>query len=251
MSYKYLGEKYCVLAEWSDAVHLTQEARDSLIQSIPEYQRDARSKGIPQLGSGAIYPLALGDVQVTPFPIPSTWPRAFGLDVGLRTGAVWGARNPDTGVIFLYREYYREGLEPSYHVSNMIGVQGVDSWTPCVVDPAARGRTAIDGRRLIDMYRDLGLNLTESENAVDAGIQLVWDSLVAGQVKVFSNLTRWFQEFRTYQRDAKGQVVKKRDELMDATRYLMLSGRDRMAVKPQKVSGRSAKIPQTERAWMA
>lgn len=251
MAYKYLGEKYTVSASWSDSPHLSEDAKASLLLSIPEYQRDARSKGIPQLGSGAIYPISEDNLRVAPFPIPSSWPRSAGMDVGIRTACVWGARNPDTGVIFVYREYYREGLEPSYHASNIMGQNGSDKWIPIVIDPAARGRTAIDGRRLIDMYRDLGLNVTESENAVDAGLGLVWDAMVAGQLKVFSNLTRWFQEVRTYQRDTKGNVVKKRDEEMDCTRYLWLSGRDRMAVKPQKTGVRPAHIPSTERAWMA
>jgi hypothetical protein len=38
-----------------------------------------------------------------------------------------------------------------------------------------------------------------------------------GRFKVFSHLETWFEEFRMYHRD-NGLVVKKRDDLMDATR---------------------------------
>ena len=44
-------------------------------------------------------------------------PRAYGLDVGWnKTAAIWGARNPETGVIYLYSEYYRGQAEPQVHV---------------------------------------------------------------------------------------------------------------------------------------
>jgi Terminase RNaseH-like domain len=48
----------------------------------------------------------------------------------------------------------------------------------------------------------------------------------AGRLKVFSSLSNWYQEFRLYRRDENGKVVKERDHLMDAMRYLVKSGRD-------------------------
>jgi hypothetical protein len=52
--------------------------------------------------------------------------------------------------------------------------------------------------------------------------------LSAGKLKVFESLKAWLEEFRMYRRDEKGQIVKANDHLMDATRYLIVSGRDRM-----------------------
>jgi hypothetical protein len=72
--------------------HLSAEQKAELWGSIPPYQRDARSKGIPQLGSGAIYPVPESEIVVDPFEIPLHWPRGYGLDVGWnRTAAIWGA----------------------------------------------------------------------------------------------------------------------------------------------------------------
>jgi hypothetical protein len=47
--------------------------------------------------------------------------------------------------------------------------------------------------------------------------------------------TNWIREFRKYHRDDKGsgKIVKHDDHLMDATRYLIISGRHRMHTKPQ------------------
>ena len=38
---------------------LRRKTSAEFFASIPEYQRDARTKGIPQLGSGAIYTLLI------------------------------------------------------------------------------------------------------------------------------------------------------------------------------------------------
>jgi hypothetical protein len=40
---------------------------------------------------------------------------------------------------------------------------------------------------------------------------------------------------RAYRRDKDGKVVKDRDHLMDAMRYLIMSGRNSMATKPQAI----------------
>ena len=69
-----------------------EQTKKDLYASIPPYQRDARSKGIPQLGSGAIYPVRESEIVRKPFEIPRYWPRCYALDVGWnRTAAVWGA----------------------------------------------------------------------------------------------------------------------------------------------------------------
>ncbi len=51
------AKRFVVMASWDDVPHLSQQQKDALWNSIPPFQRDARSKGIPQLGSGAIYPV--------------------------------------------------------------------------------------------------------------------------------------------------------------------------------------------------
>ena len=44
-------------------------------------------------------------------------PRAYGMDVGWNpTAVVWGARDPASGVVYLYSEHYRGQGEPASHV---------------------------------------------------------------------------------------------------------------------------------------
>ena len=216
------GAKATVTATWDDAPHLSAETRAELFASIPEYQRDARTKGIPQLGSGAIYTIADSDILVKPFPIPNHWPRGYGLDVGWnKTAAIFGALNPDDGILYLYSEHYRGKDEPAIHAQS---IKDRGAWIPGFIDPAAKGRSQLDGRRLIDEYRQQGLKLQEAENAVEAGIYAVWLRMCAGKLKAFSSLSSWYSELRLYRRNQDGKVVKEYDHAMDAMRYLVMAG---------------------------
>ena len=235
-----------VQATWDDVPHLTEQAKNELLASIPAYQRDARTKGIPQLGSGAIYPVPESDVLVQDFELPEYYPRVYALDVGWnRTAALWGARDNESGIVYLYSEYYKSQAEPVIHAQ---GIKSRGDWIPGVIDPASRGRSQFDGLKLIQTYRELGLTLTESKNAVEAGIYETWQLLANGKLKVFKSLVNWLMEFRIYQRDEKGKVVKSNDHLMDCMRYLILSGLERMIQKPLDTQARSVRQPKG--GWM-
>lgn len=222
--------KWCIGITWDDAPHLSQEDKDELWASIPPHQRDARAKGIPALGSGVIYPVAEDLYTVDPFKIPDHWPRAYALDVGWnRTAAVWGAWNRDNDTVYLYDEYYVSEAPPQVHAD---AIKGRGEWIPGVIDPAARGRSQMDGRRFIEEYAALGLDLHPANNEVEAGIFAVYRRLISGRLKVFTTLSNWRSEVRLYRRDEKGKVVKERDHLMDAARYLIMSGMGRAITEP-------------------
>jgi hypothetical protein len=216
--------KFCVMATWSDVPHLSEQAKKELWESIPPYQRDARTKGIPQLGSGAIYPVSESEVLVEPFDIPIWWPRCYALDVGWnRTAAVWGAWERETGIAYIYSEYYKGEAEPATHVH---AIKSRGDWIPGVIDPTAKGRSSRDGEQLLYVYQQMGLSLMPANNAVEAGIYDVWLRMTTGRLKVFKTCLNWLDEFRLYRRDESGKVVKESDHLMDCTRYLIVSGLD-------------------------
>lgn len=217
-----IGSRYVITATWDDAPHLSDRQKEELWASIPPYQRDSRTKGIPQLGSGAIYPLPESDILCRPFDMPAWWPKAYALDVGWnKTAALWGSWDRDSDIVYLWSEHYRGQAEPVIH-AHAIRARG--EWIPGVVDPAARGRGQLDGKQFLSVYRDLGLNLYPADNAVESGIYAVWDRLSSGRLKVFHGLENWLDEYRLYRRDEAGRVVKDRDHLMDCTRYLIMTG---------------------------
>lgn len=216
--------KHLVTATWDDVPHLSAAQKRELWEQMPPHQREARARGVPQLGAGAIYPVPEEEIAVAPFEIPAHWPRVFGMDVGWnRTAVVWGALDRTADVLYLVGEHARGLAEPEVHAA---AIRARGEWIPGVIDPAARGRSQADGKSLLDIYQGLGLDVSCADNAVEAGLYRVWSRLSTGRLKVFANCSHWFEEYRLYRRDAEGKVVKDRDHLMDATRYLVSSGLD-------------------------
>lgn len=225
--------KYLVSISWDDVPHLSPEAMAQILAATPPYLRDARSKGDPALGAGVIYPVALDDILVNPFKLPAHWPRWYGLDVGWKkTAALWHAMNPDDGTIYAYAEHYRGEAEPSVHASAILA-RG--EWIPGCVDPAARGRSQVDGRRLIQSYADQGLSLQMADNSVSTGTDTVWEFLSTGRYKIFRTCQNFQNEYRVYRRDEKGKIVKLNDHMMDASRYAIMT-REIACVEPSKTS---------------
>lgn len=212
-------DKALVMAGWESAPHLGEREKARMLAETPPHLRDARSKGIPSLGSGAIYPVPESEIKVPDFPIPAHWPRLYALDVGWnRTAALWGAWDRDSDIIYLVSEHYRGQAEPSIH-ANAIQARGKELCG--VIDPAARGRSQGDGTQLLQSYKDLGLHLTLANNGVESGIYEVWQRLSSGRLKVFASLSSFWSEYRLYRRDEKGRIVKEGDHLMDDMRYLV------------------------------
>lgn len=224
------GPKLVIMATWDDAPHLSQAAKDILMLSIPAYQRDARTKGIPQLGSGAIYPVPESEIMVNDFVIPIHWPRGYAMDVGWnKTAAGFYALDRDNQILYKTGEHYKGQAEPVIHAE---AIKDRGKWLAGVIDPAARGRSQADGEMLMAKYIEHGLDLEPAFNGVESGIYEVWQRLSLGKLKVFKSCQKFFEEYRMYRRDEKGHIVKAMDHAMDETRYMVMSGIDRMKVKP-------------------
>ncbi|MCH7805099.1 MAG: hypothetical protein IH937_13595 [Acidobacteria bacterium] len=226
----YHKRKIMIPCTWDEVPHLGADEKEELYDSYPAYQRKARSKGIPDLGKGAIYPIVEEDITVEDFPIPDHFVKAYGMDVGWeKTAAVWGAKDLETGIVYLYAEYYRGEAEPAVHTE---AIKGLGDWIPGVVDPASNARGQRDGIKLLELYLDSGLNLQMADNAVEAGILKIYTMMTQGKLKVFKSLQHLLEEFRLYRRKDDGKVLKQNDHLMDAMRYLIMSGLDRMETAP-------------------
>lgn len=228
------GNRALVMAGWDDVPHLTEAQKTMMREETPPHLIEARSKGIPSIGSGAIYPIAETEFLVDDMAIPAHWPRAYALDVGWnRTAALWGAQDPATKTVYLYAEYYRGQAEPPIHAT---AIRAKGDWIPGVIDPASSGAGQKDGKKLAEVYGrnsdGLGLDIAFANNDVEAGIGAVWAGLSTGGIKVFRSLQNWRTEYRMYHRDEQGKIVKAMDHLMDDTRYLILSGMKRAITQP-------------------
>ena len=66
----------------ADALHYSPEQRQQIIDSYPAHEREARTLGIPTLGSGLIFPVLEENIICEPIPIPRHWPQIGGIDFG-------------------------------------------------------------------------------------------------------------------------------------------------------------------------
>jgi hypothetical protein len=194
------------------------------------HERAARTQGVPSLGSGVIYPVPEEDILCDPMEFPPYYRFVYALDVGWsRTAGLWGAMDPESGVLYLWSEHYRGQAEPPIHAE---AIKSRGTWIPGVIDPAARGRSQDDGQALLTQYHGLGLNLIPADNRVESGIYEVWTRLSTGRIRVFKTLQNFRSEYRIYRRDQKGKIVKDNDHLMDCLRYMVMSGLSLAAQRP-------------------
>ena len=230
--------KACVMLDMDDVPHLSDDQKKSILGGVPPWQRATRKSGIPGMGAGAIYPIPEQQMLVEPFPIPEHWPRSYGLDPGWNcTAAIWFAWDVDNGGAVAYAEYYKGMADPAVHVAAINKISGNGDmdrgrWMPGVIDPAAQAARGLAGELLLEVYQSLGLKVTKADNAVVPGLVKVWDMLSTRQLRIFNTLRNWRNEVRLYRRDEKGNIVKKADHLMDATRYNAMSGRQVAIVPP-------------------
>ena len=217
-------DKFVVMVGWDDVPHIAKEEQTALLSAMMPHEIECRTKGIPFLGAGTVYPFSDEDITCDPFKIPEHYNRWFAMDVGWnKTAGLWFASDPDSETIYAYSEYYAGQSEPSTHAFN---VRTKGAWIPGVIDPASRGRSQRDGEQLYQLYLDLGLNISPAKNAVESGIYAVYQLFAAGKLKIFSTCQYLLRERRLYRRTERGDIVKKDDHLMDCLRYGIISGRD-------------------------
>lgn len=209
--------RYIIRATWDDAPHLSEEAKREALHAIPLFQRDARTKGIPTLGAGAIFQISEETVFIDPFAIPKHYKKLYGMDVGWnRTAAAFAAIDPDTNIFYVYSEHYLGEETPLVHAE---AIKSRGKWILGFIDPAARGRGQDDGQKLFDQYVEKGLLIDKADNAVTGPLWDMHEAMEQGRFKIFRTCANILKEYRLYRRDEKGRIVKKDDHAMDAMRY--------------------------------
>jgi phage terminase large subunit-like protein len=216
------NKRLVIMVGWDDVPHLSEEQKKDYLKLLPPHMVEVKTKGIPYLGKGAIYPVSLKDVACKSFAIPRFWPRAFGLDAGQATAAVWVAQDPTTGTFYVYDEYKRnDSVTPTSVHADAIKLRG--KWIEGVIDKAAGNLTRTDCSKIIDIYRSKNVEVIpswESKN-VESGILNILNKLVTGQIRVFNKCTEFMHEYGIYHRNDRGDVVKQHDHLLDAFRYVI------------------------------
>jgi len=216
-------------ATWDDALHLSEEVKKELLASIPAWQHDMRTRGIPMMGEGLIYDVAEKDIIMDPIEIPGHWRRVCGVDIGIThdTAAVWSAYDAATDTIYVYDAYHVSGGVPAIHA---LAINTRGSWIPVILPHDADNTERGSGTTVSQYYRDAGVNAQletfynplgadgKKNNHVEPGLMEIIQRMKSGRFKVFSTCTRIFEEMRRYHRKD-GKRVKKFDDTLDAMRY--------------------------------
>jgi hypothetical protein len=98
------------------------------------------------------------------------------------------------------------------------------NWIPGLADPACKISQQGDGSNFMNMYRNSGMNLFIANNSVEEGTIKVLQGLRNGKIKICRTLNNLLSEIRMYARNEDGQIIKGNDHLLDAMRYLIMSG---------------------------
>lgn len=207
-----------------DAEHYTPEQRDEIIASYPAHEREARTKGIPTLGSGRVFPIAEDEISIPAFSIPGHWALIGGIDFGWDhpTAGSKLAWDRDTDTVYVIGCYRKSEATPVTHAA------ALKAWgknLPWAWPHDGLQHDKGSGQQLAELYREQGLNLLperatfeDGTNGVEAGVLSMLDRMQTGRFKVFDHLTEWFDEFRLYHRKD-GKIVKERDDALSSTRY--------------------------------
>lgn len=222
-----------------DVLHYSDEERQQIIDSYAPHEREARTKGIPILGSGRVFPVAESVLSVKAFPIPDHWPVICGIDFGIDhyTACAWLALDRDRDTIYLYDAIRIRQATPK-DIAPIMRTRG--DWVPVAWPHDGLQTEKSSGIQLAEFYREEGINMlfekasmpeTGAEDgykvsrfSVEAGIMSMLQYMQAGRFRVFDHLEDFWDEFRLYHRKD-GKIVKDGDDLMSAVRYAFVMRR--------------------------
>lgn len=241
-----------------EAAHFTPEARRQIEDSYPDHEREARTMGVPILGSGKIFKYPESKVKVTPFDIPKHWAVLGAMDFGTDHpfAAVKGAHDRETDTVYVTHVYRERGLMPYAHAA-ALRHWGKFPWA-WPHDGLQLQRAGREGKQLAQMYRDEGLNLVsihaqypdERGNGLEESITDMASRIETGRFKVFDHCEPFFEEYRYYHRKD-GIVVKERDDVISAVRYLLMMLRYAEVEEDLPKSDRYRVRNRFPRSWMS
>lgn len=242
---------------WDDAPHLSEQAKEALLEAFPAHQRDMRTKGVPMLGHGRIYDLSEEFITCESFDIPDHWLVIGGMDFGWDhpQAQVKLVIDPDTQDVFLTHAYKASEISAN------------DAWGACKAwlkgvplswpsDGLMHEKGRDDAKQQKDHYADAGFNMLcdratfdGKSNSVEQGIYEIRQLMQKGKFKVFKGVRAFFDEFLQYHRDENGKIVKVKDDVLDAVRYAYMMRRFAIAFGEVNRKPKAVDVPQRDHYW--
>lgn len=221
-----------IQATWDDAPHMTPEHREQKLKEFPAHEREMRSKGVPLMGTGLVFPFSDDDLMVDEFSIPRHWPQIIGVDWGWDHpfAAVKMAWNREADMVYLTADYRESKVTPPVHAAT---INKWGEWIPVAWPHDGLNTEKGTGEQLINAYREAHVNLLpwkatnppppgrkegEGGNSAEAAILSMYERMEGGRFKVFKSCRYFLEERRQYHRKD-GKLVKLYDDVISAARY--------------------------------
>lgn len=239
---------YLKTATWDDAPHLGEDEKARLRMVYPSYELDARTKGVPMMGEGRVFPVSEDEIKCQPFEIPRHFAQIIGVDFGIDHPAAacriaWGK---DGDTLYVIDGYRIANKTAEYHGPRVKKLS--QNWIPVAWPHDGMNRDKASGTILKDQYAAEGVttmlgmsaryeNDKGGPQAQEPVILEVLERMNTGRFKVFSTFTEWFEEFRSYHRKD-GKLVAVRDDLLKACFYAVMMkryARMNIATAPRRI----------------
>jgi phage terminase large subunit-like protein len=239
VTYKFLTELSSDRAAFriagSEAKHISPERREELAGSYSEAERETRLEGIPQLGTGPVFPVELLPAIIRPFrtdgdnPAIPTWARWLcGIDFGFDHpfAAVLIAWAHDSGQVWVIDSFRMERSSALYHVQRIHSMTG-GLRLPIAWPHDGSTHDKGSGLTLKAQYKNFGANMLAShavnhgsgKNNLEPALEDMRELMFTGKLAIAPHNTELIEEIRHYHRDEDFRIVKQRDDLVSALRY--------------------------------
>ena len=233
------GNVYLVEGPWNEAFLDEMEVFPSgKLKDIV----DAASRAFSEcaLGAGRVFEPDMAELESKPMALPSHWPKAFALAADATSVvALWGAWD-EFGACHIYAE---TELSRGDHANLGAAVKARGDWVRGVLSQTAQMNQS-ELKEYKAALRRHNVYARPDDMSPDAGVTEVKSMLAKGFVKIFSNLDRLEDAYRTYYKDDSGQPAEP-SLYMDAMRALVASGRKRAQIKPNSFNTSSGRGPTT------
>lgn len=231
------ANRHIYTATWDDAKHLDEKTKKAFLDEVPQHEKLTRTKGIPMMGEGAVFPISDEAILCKPFPIPDHFALICGVDFGVNhpAAAVWLAIDRDTQTTYLVNAYKKAHELPSFHAS-VIKKQDPDSHIPVVWPHDGINEEKSSGENVAKSYQAEGVRMfpfsaryddkVGSTQKIEPIVQELYDEMVKGRFKVFDNAggQLFLQEKRgLHRKDGKIKAI--HDDIFAATRYAKMMSR--------------------------
>lgn len=231
-------ERGLVTMTIDDALHISAVDRAKIIASYMPHELEARTKGVPMMGSGRIFVYAEDSITEPAIgDVPLHWFKLWGTDFGIGNdhpfAAVLILWDKDADVIHVHHEVRMSNELPDRHAKSM---KPIGAAVPVAWPHDGINREKLSGDQVASGYKKEGLlmlphhaTFADGGYSTEAGVLEMDMRFSTGRLKISKACTMLLDEYRIYHRKD-GMIVKTRDDLLSALRIAIMDKRFARAV---------------------